>query len=730
MKTLKLFLTVLFLLVSAAPSWAGWGIIDDYEGETLGLIHGQTAANGQVWNIDSGTQPYLEVAVEDSSQVFESLPSTPKYGFGQLPLATTIAEGTTATLYYRIKLIDATADAATAYIIGGYDGTDTGHYSKTAVIAFVNNNDGTGCAFAYSTVAGDELAIQLGQWYEAWIYINLTDADPDNYYFEAYIDGPGLSGQTLLTSNGGADTYQLLRNYTPGQGIVAFSFYKSSATVPAQGFFMDDAYIDLNGKNLTSAYNWLALAHDPTPADGAEDVPQNTTLSWYTGLADINDPNSWATSGITHHHVYMSNGDPDDPNVYYKTTIAAGAQTGSWPPPTMPLDSVYSWRVDEGFNSNPGDPGVLTGQLWTFDVVHSVPTIVEQPERVVADVGSNPQFHVGAINPLTGDTTGLSYKWYNATTGLPLNDGAEFSNTTTDTLTVLDAQVGDDMYLFCRVTMVTGSSDTDTVTLGVKDRLTYWTFDAAQYSGAAHADEEGYQAAIPHVTGTATFTTGADGTADGALIVDADNWCTAGSFVPEEYTGEMSLSLWVNWNGPGEPAATQYMISKRKADGSSHFHCGGLSSTSGAFKIRTSLTGDYTVTPGLTAGAWNHVVFTVANYDGGAKRVRIYLNGLGELDATTFLFGNFPDAVITIGSLDDAGVYPLNGAVDDVAIYNYALTPTEVATLYSSINGPYCLEYPPFDYDQSCVVDLADFAIFAAQWLDCNIFPTCITTVP
>ncbi|MBN2211393.1 MAG: PEP-CTERM sorting domain-containing protein [Sedimentisphaerales bacterium] len=237
---------------SVAPVQGAWSVIDNFEGETLGALHGQTASNGQVWNIDAGTQSYLEAVTEGSGQVFEALPGVPKYGFGKLPLATTIAEGSSGTLYYRAKLVDATAGGATAYSVGGYDGTDTGHYSKTAVIAFVNNNDGTAEAFVYSAVAGDAVAIQLGQWYETWIYIDLTAADPVDYFFEGYLAGPGLSGQILLTSGSGADTQQLLRSYTVGNGIQAFSFYKSSATVPAQGFFMDDAYVDMSGKNLTS----------------------------------------------------------------------------------------------------------------------------------------------------------------------------------------------------------------------------------------------------------------------------------------------------------------------------------------------------------------------------------------------------------------------------------------------------------------------------------------------
>ncbi len=146
--------------------------------------------------------------------------------------------------------------------------------------------------------------------------------------------------------------------------------------------------------------------------------------------------------------------------------------------------------------------------------------------------------------------------------------------------------------------------------------------------------------------------------------------------------------------------------------------------------MQSALTGSILCAPGVRTNEWDHVVITIANDEGVYKLATFYINGLEKHSDATFQFGNIADAVMTIGALDTTGINLLNGALDDVAVYNYALSPTEVATLFTAIHGPYCPEYPLYDFDQSCEVDLADFAMFAAQWLKCNTFPTCITEIP
>ena len=65
------------------------------------------------------------------------------------------------------------------------------------------------------------------------------------------------------------------------------------------------------------------------------------------------------------------------------------------------------------------------------------------------------------------------------------------------------------------------------------------------------------------------------------------------------------------------------------------------------------------------------------------------------------------------------GANLLNGLIDDVKIYNYARTGTEIAAAVYAGNGnnPVCMENNEMDFDGDCDIDLVDFADFAAEWL-------------
>ena len=68
--------------------------------------------------------------------------------------------------------------------------------------------------------------------------------------------------------------------------------------------------------------------------------------------------------------------------------------------------------------------------------------------------------------------------------------------------------------------------------------------------------------------------------------------------------------------------------------------------------------------------------------------------------------------------------------MDDVKLYNYARTATEIAQEYADGSGePVCLTRPDLDIapvgDLDCVVNLLDFAEIAKVWLeDGNVYPT------
>jgi hypothetical protein len=129
----------------------------------------------------------------------------------------------------------------------------------------------------------------------------------------------------------------------------------------------------------------------------------------------------------------------------------------------------------------------------------------------------------------------------------------------------------------------------------------------------------------------------------------------------------------------------------------------------------------------LGDGRW-HLITASYNRRG---RMQLYLDGLSlgsavYVPALEFVAWQFP---VVIGANNDRGTVAdfLVGALDDLRIYNYALSQGEIGDLYREVypDGRLCiLEYTDqFDLNGDCVVDFEDFAILASSWLSSGIYP-------
>lgn len=112
--------------------------------------------------------------------------------------------------------------------------------------------------------------------------------------------------------------------------------------------------------------------------------------------------------------------------------------------------------------------------------------------------------------------------------------------------------------------------------------------------------------------------------------------------------------------------------------------------------------------------------------------VRLYRKGVevgaGDYDGT--LNATYPFVGINLkpandSSRSDSGASGFwNGLIDDIQVYNYSLSPLEIAQLYYDVTGEgVCENRPMHNYNNDCVVDLLDFSMFASEWLDWGLIP-------
>jgi hypothetical protein len=214
-----------------------------------------------------------------------------------------------------------------------------------------------------------------------------------------------------------------------------------------------------------------------------------------------------------------------------------------------------------------------------------------------------------------------------------------------------------------------------------------------------------------------------------------------GTWNPAAGTGQMTLALWIRWAGPRDPhgGQPQGLICKRDGWSSSglmfmfEMDTPDTADTRGSFALRQHSSGNtdiYTEAHIMDQfiGKWAHVA---ATFDGTTGR--LYLNG-SEVASGPFSFANKTDAGMTIGN-NNSDSWPgcpgvFNGDMDDIRIYNLALSAAQIAYLADTTPDDGELhsvlsqvELFEAGMQSTLVVNFADFAVLADRWLDQELWP-------
>lgn len=177
----------------------------------------------------------------------------------------------------------------------------------------------------------------------------------------------------------------------------------------------------------------------------------------------------------------------------------------------------------------------------------------------------------------------------------------------------------------------------------------------------------------------AQFVTGPTGMGQGLLFNGKGGHqnVECGTFNPSAATGLLTVALWAKWNGPSDQ--WQGLIGKRDAwaanDMMWHVEVNHDNNTIGF--ARTDV---YPNSGGATLpkGQWAHVAVV---FDG--TNAIFYLNGV-ETGRGAFSFGFDTESALHFGSDDPNGGNAFNGALDEIRLYDTALSAAEVKALMTT----------------------------------------------
>ena len=327
-----------------------------------------------------------------------------------------------------------------------------------------------------------------------------------------------------------------------------------------------------------------------------------------------------------------------------------------------------------------------------------------QPTSIIRNVGSKAAFQVVAEGALP-----LSYKWYK---GPDLIAGA-----TNQTLWLSDLKLADDASTYsAKVSNPYTSIDSDPATLTVQSRpvtvpitgyakavmaddpVAYWRLDEPEGSATAIDAAGSFDGNYTAGAGTFTFgaPTGIPHETDGAVGI------ASGATVTIPYALELNPWGPFTFEGWFQPASLAADGNDYRTAFSSMFNVGGVGPTGwllyqqgnntwawvpyGGFWASVFLP-DTTQT--IVANQWYYIALT---YNG--TTFTVYVNGVARTSGTYSGFvqnGNVPpgggssyhynyagSGATILGWRSDSSFNPFAGTMDDIAVYNKALTPQQV----------------------------------------------------
>ncbi len=618
----------------------------------------------------------------------------PAEGTGQMSLSVWVKwDGLTGGYMGVMAKRDGWADGQVRWYLEGNDVTGNHTFGSYNLFPWFDTNippigewqhfmvtfDGTNAEMYVDGVSKGVQAFQLGSAVNAGIVIGCVEPNGANPYNGA-IDEPALWNRALTAA-------EVAELYNGGAGMA------------------------LGGAA------WKAT--NPTPANGATGilVSEDLVLRW-----EPPDPEDVPPGPITEYDVFFATdrgriAEPNGMDAHVATVLASEDLAVVIPASWLARDLTYYWRVDAVVNRAAAgiDPNIAYGHVWWFETEKSTPVITVQPVTDVVDMGGAAHLTVGVSSPSEYTVT-----WYK------VGDGVDTQVGTGETLTVEDVGLEDFGKYYAIATNAAGDSPpSKTAWIVIRKQLVaYYKCDDDLTAGTTVVDSSAYGnhgVARGNTASAAGFKGGAitfDGNVDGS----GGDWVECGRFNPSEGTGEMTVVFWTQWGG--STGTWQSIVSKRDSWGANDMYWQITAHYDNQHRVQIETDGSW---PWLNQnvlpiGEWKHVAITFDGTD-----ARLYFDGTLVGGPAGFAFSNDTEAMVNLGGAG-SGNDPYLGALDEVKIYNYALTPEEVAEMYMADTGAQsvCRQYHQYDFDRNCYVDLGDLAVLAANWMNCNIVPLCI----
>ncbi|MBI2076734.1 MAG: LamG domain-containing protein, partial [Candidatus Aenigmarchaeota archaeon] len=173
-----------------------------------------------------------------------------------------------------------------------------------------------------------------------------------------------------------------------------------------------------------------------------------------------------------------------------------------------------------------------------------------------------------------------------------------------------------------------------------------------------------------------------------------DDYVDMGNKAILNINGPITVGLWVYWTGSGD----QVLYSNVNGAVVMGIHI--RTSGTNTLEVYYNYNGNYwyRYTSSFSPNMWHYIAFT---FDAATSTLTLYIDGVGTSSGSST---PYPRGVANtnIGRRPDIGVAYFNGTIDEVRVYNRALSAAEVA---EDMNSPYPIDRPVASYSFEKIVN-------------------------
>ena len=475
------------------------------------------------------------------------------------------------------------------------------------------------------------------------------------------------------------------------------------------------------------------------PKDGTEFVPIESASSENDLIFDLVD------NDISKIKVLFA---PDDPNLTDSDKIFedefASPSHYTISPADLDCGKDYYWQV-LAYEPNGLEVSLkYESPVFNFETIQDGPLLGEvDPNKLYVYPGDDAVFTVDFISKAD------ALQWCKVGVG-ELDDDDDYAGVNTDTLTVLNCELADEGFYYCIGTETSSGKKDQTDNCGqlkVKQLMTYYPFETTfSDGGKIYTPDEAGGKHLELKNGASL--------SDANSIIGKNLWldnpknqyAQIADNTVADYE-DITISFWCyattldddvaedRWTRIFEFGADEknyifftmlYRQDSAAQNGNDVMRC-----EMRYVKDGVEENPELDVEGQFEPGQWYFIAITIeAGEPGDDASGRIYLGGQHgteyespqRLDLASLVDINKTYHLLGKGNAFSPPLF--NGRIDEFKIYNYVRTSEEIAQDYTDITGDESLcnleiyDLYDYDFDNSCRVDLPDFAEIAAHWLE------------